>query len=493
MRSATGKIALLLLPLFLVGCDRGLKSDELARAGDFTLTIEEAAGLLADVPDLPNDVGVVDAVAQFWTDYTLLAWAVNQEGGLADLDISALVDRRVAESQILQLREMVIQVDTSFTEEEIRARYEEDRPGEELRARHILFAYPTGATPVQRDSVRTVAQGILEQVQAGGNFATLAEQHSSDAVSAAQGGDLDYFGRGAMIASFEEAAYALETGEVSDLVETEYGLHIIRVDDRRIPPYEEVAESFRSQLVFQTVSDAEVAYVQGVESAASPEIAEGAIELVRDIADNISTPLSRRDAERPIVTYNGGEYTAAELVGYLANTGPDLHQQIVTAPAEQLEPFLLELARAELLVADAQSKGISVPADSVALFEEEFRTEYTNYAQSIGLDAINPEAGESLSDAIDREIMALMARLISGEAQVIPLGPLAFPLRATFGSEISDAAMDLTVARVTELRGAAAPEAAPMPAPAAPELEPAPAPAPEEAPATEAAPAPDAP
>jgi len=472
MRSSIGIRALLILPLLLVGCDKGLGSDELARAGDFRLSVEEAANLLAAIPDLPNDAGVVDAVAQFWTDYTLLAWAVNEGGAIDKVDLSPMVDRRVAETQILRLREMVIQVDTSFTDEEMRARFEVDRPGEEVSARHILFAYPAPATPAQLDSVRTAAQSVLDLLRGGGNFAALAREHSADPGSGASGGDLGFFGRGMMVPAFEEAAFALEPGVVSDLVETEYGLHIIRVDNRRLPSFDEVEESYRSQLVFETVSNAEVTYVQGVETAASPVIASGAIEFVREIADNVTKPLSRSDANRAIVTYTGGAYNGKDLQDFLMNQGADLHSQIVLAPAEQLEPFLLELTRAKLLVADAVAKGVTVSSEELVEFQGEFRTEYTRFAEALGIQAIVPQTGESLKQAIDREVKALMGRLIAGEAQVIPLGPLAYPLRTAFGSEISDAAKDLTVARVGELR-VSAPGAAPlvpgvMPAPSAP-------------------------
>ena len=74
------------------------------------------------------------------------------------------------------------------------------------------------------------AQQVLDELEAGGDFAELAMQHSDDQATAAVGGDLGSFGRGIMVPEFETAAFALEEGEISDIVETPYGYHIIRVD-----------------------------------------------------------------------------------------------------------------------------------------------------------------------------------------------------------------------------------------------------------------------
>ena len=100
---------------------------------------------------------------------------------------------------------------------------------EEIRASHILLT-----TEGKDDAaVRAQAEQILKEVKAGGDFAALAKKYSQDETNAAQGGDLDYFGRGRMVGAFETAAFALEPGAVSDLVKTEFGYHIIKVTDKK--------------------------------------------------------------------------------------------------------------------------------------------------------------------------------------------------------------------------------------------------------------------
>jgi len=123
---------------------------------------------------------------------------------------------------------------------------------EERRASHILINADKGASAAEREAARAKAQALLAEVQKSPNqFAELARKNSQDTGSAAKGGDLDFFGRGAMVKPFEEAAFALKKGETSGVVETEFGFHIIRVDDVReaqLPKLEEVKPQIAQQL-----------------------------------------------------------------------------------------------------------------------------------------------------------------------------------------------------------------------------------------------------
>ncbi|MCF6276574.1 MAG: peptidylprolyl isomerase [Candidatus Magasanikbacteria bacterium] len=101
---------------------------------------------------------------------------------------------------------------------------------EEVKARHILFQV---GDPETSATVKAQANSILKRVLAGEDFGTLAEEFGSDGTSKT-GGDLGWFGRGMMVKEFEKAVYALNVGEVdTNLVETQFGFHIIRLDERR--------------------------------------------------------------------------------------------------------------------------------------------------------------------------------------------------------------------------------------------------------------------
>ena len=97
---------------------------------------------------------------------------------------------------------------------------------EQIRASHILLK----TTGKDEAAVRARAEGLLKQARAGADFAQLATKNSEDEGTAAKGGDLDYFGRGRMVPEFDEGAFALkQPGQISDLIKTQYGFHIIKL------------------------------------------------------------------------------------------------------------------------------------------------------------------------------------------------------------------------------------------------------------------------
>ena len=146
------------------------------------------------------------------------------------------------------------------TPEEVEAYYKQNQKefmtSESVKASHILKKFPEDATDEQKAKTKTAAEELLKTVNAelaaGTDFAELAKEHSDD-TSAAQGGDLGYFERGQMVKPFEEAAFdTLSPGEVSDLVETIYGYHIIKVEEKKAPenqPFEQVQFEIQQKLV----------------------------------------------------------------------------------------------------------------------------------------------------------------------------------------------------------------------------------------------------
>jgi hypothetical protein len=228
------RTTVLLALISTAACNAGGGSDTIARAGDFRLEVQAVADLLAPATTIPVDSSVVEAVADFWIDYSLLAWMLNEEGEMDAVDLSALIDQQQSRLLVGRLRDMVIQVDTTITDEELREIYEERRPEDQVRSRHILFSIPPEATPAQRDSVRALAAQVRDRARAGENFATLAQTYSEDPGSAGNGGDLGFYRRGMMVPAFDSASFAMEVGEVSDLIES-CGMRLMPIRPRCRP------------------------------------------------------------------------------------------------------------------------------------------------------------------------------------------------------------------------------------------------------------------
>ncbi len=122
--------------------------------------------------------------------------------------------------------------------------------GEAVRASHILIRVDEKADAATKKKARAEIDAVLKQARAGGDFAKLAQQHSQDG-SAAQGGDLNFFERGRMVPEFEKAAFALKKDQISDVVQTQFGYHIIKVTDRRasrVVPFDEASAQIKQFL-----------------------------------------------------------------------------------------------------------------------------------------------------------------------------------------------------------------------------------------------------
>ncbi|MFQ5478810.1 MAG: SurA N-terminal domain-containing protein [Candidatus Binatia bacterium] len=151
---------------------------------------------------------------------------------------------------------------TGVSQEEIEEYYELNRTSEftqqeAVGARHILKRVPQDASDEKKTEIRKEIEAIAKRIADGEDFAELAKKHSDDATGTA-GGDLGIFGRLKMVKPFEEAAFALEEGEVSDIVETRFGFHIIKVYERQpagTRKLEEVREEIRKLLARRKAGD----------------------------------------------------------------------------------------------------------------------------------------------------------------------------------------------------------------------------------------------
>jgi peptidyl-prolyl cis-trans isomerase C len=164
------------------------------------------------------------------------------------------------------------------TDAEARAFYDKNpdkfKQDDKVRASHILLKVDPKAPETTRQQTRGRIDALLKRARSGEDFAVLAAKHSQDG-TARQGGDLGYFARPEMVPAFSQAAFALKPGEISDIVATEYGFHIIKVTDRKpaaTVPYEQASEQIVEFLTRQKKQERAGQFVDEVKKRARIEV-----------------------------------------------------------------------------------------------------------------------------------------------------------------------------------------------------------------------------
>jgi peptidyl-prolyl cis-trans isomerase D len=189
--------------------------------------------------DMDLDENVTDAELQNWYDDHSDDY-MQAEGR----KISYTVVNRSSVLESIQL-----------TEEELKNYYESNSAAytrdEQRRASHILFKVEPDADTDTRAGVKKLAEDTLTRVQAGEDFAAIARSLSQDPISAQRGGDLDWFGRGRMVPTFDQAVFGTAIGELAPLVETDFGYHVLKVTDERAAgqiPFEDLRDDIENTL-----------------------------------------------------------------------------------------------------------------------------------------------------------------------------------------------------------------------------------------------------
>ena len=146
---------------------------------------------------------------------------------------------------------------------------------ERVRVRHILLTWKPMGTGDDRAALRKQMEPILERARNGEDFAALATEFTDDYATRNTGGDTGLFPRGTMVPAFEEVAFALEPGEISDPVETVFGIHILRLEERsesRLMPLDEIREQLREHVREEKMEAAVQKKIQELKAAADIEI-----------------------------------------------------------------------------------------------------------------------------------------------------------------------------------------------------------------------------
>ncbi len=205
----------------------------------------------------------------------------------------------------LEISRADIAKDIQVTEEQIEKYYNDNlakfTQPERRKASHILFRVAADADEESKAKVRKKAEEVLQQIKNGADFAEMAKQYSKDPGSASKGGDLGFFGTGEMVPAFEKAAFALKPGEVSELVESPFGFHIIKltaVQGGKPKPLAQVKDKIIADLQFEK---AENNYFDKTETMQTLAFEQP------DSLEPVATELNLKIRESDLISQQGGK------------------------------------------------------------------------------------------------------------------------------------------------------------------------------------------
>lgn len=208
-----------------------------------------------------------------------------------------------------------------------------------VRARHIFLAVPHSATTSERARLRAQIDALRARAVAGEDFGQLARRFNTD-LSGLNGGAVGFFMPGEMVPPFEKAAFALEPGQISEVVESPFGLHVIRVEARRQVPLGDKS-AVRASLTGAARRLLINACVSSLRERACIEVQPGAEDRMRDLVRRPGvTGLRRFTAMRTLVRYNGGGLTVGDMLKVVRRTDPRYRMLLTTANDEVLRSFL---------------------------------------------------------------------------------------------------------------------------------------------------------
>lgn len=308
------------------------------------------------------------------------------------------------EEQSRLLRKLTIEVaarEAGYDQARLEAAYAA-APEHELVVRHLVVLSERWRPDEQREAARARAAAALREIRRGADFAAIAGEYSEEPGASRRGGLLEPGRRGTWVSEFWEAASALAPGEVSGVVETPYGFHVMRLEDRRIVPLEEVRDRVLPRLL-------DMASAEPLAAAWAARQTER-LELVEE--STLAWRAGEVSDSVVLARWPGGEYRGLELRRYLLTLEREAAERIAAAePGAYLE-VVRALARNALLAQEAEKLGVRLTeAEREEVIEPpltKFRelAAALNFRRGAGAEAIKGAALKALAPGGQRALIA---------------------------------------------------------------------------------------
>ena len=444
-------IAVIGAALLITGCDSlkdafSTHSNVVAKAAGSELPVTRLATLMGSSP-APLRKDVAGAIVDAWVNYHLIAEAAANNDSLKDpkqVDEAmwALIANIKAKNWYDKVSKTWRAPDSSTAE----AAYNN---GNMLAASHILLLTPD-SSPAAKAAVKQKIDALRAQVNSA-NFADVARKNSQDPGSAPRGGSLGVFARGAMVKEFDQAAAALKPGEISPVVQTQYGYHIIRR-----PLFAEVKGDFVQAMQAGGIQAAESTYLAGLETSNKVEVKAGTAAAVRAVVEN---PNAHRTDKTVLATSSMGKFTASDLARWMETFPPQAQvaERVKTAPDSMLPVFVKNFVRNELVLKAADSAKLGPTPQQLTDARKMFMTSITNAWTALNVDPKSLQAAAKSKG--DREKLAAqrvddyITKLLSQQAQYVDVTqPVQNVLRDKYDYDINNETLDQVLLEAAKVR-----------------------------------------
>ena len=311
---------------------------------------------------------------------------------------------------------------------ELRAAYAED-PRHELVVRHLVVLSERWRPQEHRDSARARAAEALERARAGEDFETLVAEYSDEPRAAERGGLLEPGRQGSWVPEFWNAASSLEEGELSDVVETEFGFHVIRLEERRVVPFEEVRDIVLEQFVDLPRALGNAAeWVAGIQ--AQMRVDTAAIHAWR-AGEQVDGPIVEWPDSVAVPDYGPGD-----LRQYIRTFRTESVDDVRAMEPGAVVDFVVGTTRTHILLARARTEGIEPSQAQRSAIQDRWQSRVARWASALGFrpgmspQEVKSQALEALS-AQAQSAMQARASLTELGSRLEELYPVSRPAAPT--------------------------------------------------------------
>jgi hypothetical protein len=437
----------LTLALFAVGCS-GAKdmfsahANVAAEAADQTLSADSLAALLQAAKGARLTPETAEFLANLWVDFQLFGTGIAE--GKIGTDSATIVQvmwPEITEAIGTRWHDQLMEKRTAFTPAGIDSVYNATDAGAVRVLQHFLVRVQPTATEAQRTAAERKAAGLLARVRGGANFGQVATQSTDDQASRATGGVMNAAPRGMYVTPFDSAGWLLKPGEITGLVSTPFGYHVIRR-----PPLSEVRAQIEEYLRVMAGRRLDSLYMDSLGTAKNLRVKSGVPAAVRSAIEDVN---SHRHSGKTLASYEGGEFTVRDLLRWTGSAPQEITDQLKSATDSQVAGFVRALALNTLLIADARANGIDLSTEEYQALRAGYLAGLDTLKFALGL---NSDVLDSTASAADREravastMSAYVNKLLRREvpARLIP-GGLASYLRDELSYSINMAGVTRAV------------------------------------------------